>query len=92
MLNAVRVRSVVYCRSDLGAPWGFRVPESPQAKFHLILRGPASVSLDSGDSAALEAGDLVLLPHGSGHVMKDGRPRGLHPAGGRDRPSCRLRQ
>jgi AraC-like DNA-binding protein len=72
MLNAVQVRSVVYCRSDLGAPWGFRVPESPQAKFHLILRGPASVSLDNGDSAALEAGDLVLLPHGSGHVMKDG--------------------
>ena len=72
MLNAVRVRSVVYCRSELGAPWGFRVAESPQAKFHLVLRGPANVSLDNGDSAALEAGDLVLLPHGSGHVMKDG--------------------
>jgi AraC-like DNA-binding protein len=70
-LDAVRVRSVVYCRSDLGAPWGFRVAASSEAKFHLILSGAAALTVDDGDEVALAAGDLVLLPRGSGHVMQD---------------------
>jgi AraC-like DNA-binding protein len=72
MLDAVRVRSVVYCRSELGAPWGFRVGPSPQAKFHLVLGGAALLRVDgSTDEIALDAGDLVLLTRGSGHVISD---------------------
>jgi AraC-like DNA-binding protein len=71
MLDAIQVRSVVYCRSELGAPWGFRVGESPQAKFHLVLGGTATLKVDSGDEVTLGAGDLALLAHGSGHVMRD---------------------
>jgi AraC-like DNA-binding protein len=72
MLDAIRVRSVVYCRSELGAPWGFRVGASPHAKFHLVLSGAAVLSVDgAGDDIALAAGDLVLLAHGSGHVIRD---------------------
>jgi AraC-like DNA-binding protein len=71
MLDSVRVRSVVYCRSELGAPWGFRVPSSPEAKFHLVLGGAAALSVDGGDEVVLESGDLVLLAHGSAHVMRD---------------------
>jgi AraC-like DNA-binding protein len=71
MLDAIRVRSVVYCRSELGAPWGFRVEASPQAKFHLVLNGPALLRVDDGGDVALGGGDLVLLPHGSGHVIRD---------------------
>jgi AraC-like DNA-binding protein len=71
MLGAIRVRSVVYCRSELGAPWGFRVGASPQAKFHLVLSGTAMLSVEAGDDVDLGAGDLVLLPHGSSHVMRD---------------------
>jgi AraC-like DNA-binding protein len=74
MLDALRVRSVVYCRSELGAPWGFRVGASRPAKFHLVLSGAAILAVDAGDELALEAGDVVLLPRGSGHVMGD-RPR-----------------
>jgi AraC-like DNA-binding protein len=70
-LDAMRVRSVVYCRSELGAPWGFGVAASPQPKFHLVLSGPARLTLDNGDEATLQAGDLVLLPHGTGHTMRD---------------------
>jgi AraC-like DNA-binding protein len=67
----VQVRSVVYCRSALGAPWGFRVASSPAAKFHLVLRGTAVLTVEAGEDVALAAGDLVLLPHGSGHVIGD---------------------
>jgi AraC-like DNA-binding protein len=71
-LDALRVRSVVYCRSELGAPWGFRISESPHAKFHIVVSGAATLSVDGGEELGLAAGDLVVLPHGSGHVMRDG--------------------
>jgi AraC-like DNA-binding protein len=72
MLEAIQARSVVYCRSELGAPWGFRVGASPQAKFHLVLRGAAVLRVDgAGDDVALDAGDLVLVPHGSAHAVQD---------------------
>jgi AraC-like DNA-binding protein len=70
-LDAIRVRSVVYCRSELGAPWALGVGRSPQAKFHLLLDGSAVLSLDNGEAAALEPGDLAVLPHGSGHIVGD---------------------
>jgi hypothetical protein len=79
LLERINVRSVVYCRSDLGAPWGFRVDGSATAKFHLVLSGQATLTLDDPEFIPLElaAGDLVLLAHGSGHVMQD---RGGSPA------------
>ena len=75
LLERVCVRSVVYCRSDLGAPWGFRVDASAAAKFHLVLSGQARLTLDDPGRTAVElaAGDLVLLAHGSGHLMQDHR-------------------
>ena len=71
MLDAIQVRSVVYCRSELGAPWGFRVAGSPRAKFHLVLSGAALLDSGTAKPAPLGSGDLALLPHGSGHVMRD---------------------
>jgi AraC-like DNA-binding protein/mannose-6-phosphate isomerase-like protein (cupin superfamily) len=77
LLEAIQVRSVVYCRSELGAPWGFRVTQSPQPKFHIVLSGAATLTVDTGEgkeggeALAVAAGDLVLLPRGSGHVMRD---------------------
>jgi AraC-like DNA-binding protein len=73
LLERINVRSVVYCRSDLGAPWGFRVDGSATAKFHLVLSGQATLTLDDPGfvSVELAAGDLVLLARGSGHVMQD---------------------
>jgi AraC-like DNA-binding protein len=79
LLERISVRSVVYCRSDLGAPWGFRVDGSAAAKFHLVLSGQAMLTVDGPGQTAVEltAGDLVLLAHGSGHLVQD---RGDSPA------------
>jgi AraC-like DNA-binding protein len=73
LLERINVRSVVYCLSDLGAPWGFRVDGSATAKFHLVLDGQATLTLDDpgGTRVTLAAGELVLLAHGSGHLMQD---------------------
>jgi len=71
LLREVNVRSVVYCLSDFAAPWGFQVERSPVAKFHVVLHGAASLAVGDGDPVALASGDLVVLPHGDGHVVQD---------------------
>src|SRR5262249_46849435 len=53
--------------------WGLRVAASSHAKFHLLLSGDAVFTVDDGDEVALVAGDLVLLAHGTGHVLRDKR-------------------
>jgi AraC-like DNA-binding protein len=75
LLEQINVRSVVYCLSDLGAPWGLQVDGSATAKFHLILDGRATLTLDEPGAgpAELSAGELALLPHGSGHLIQDDR-------------------
>jgi AraC-like DNA-binding protein len=71
LLREVNVRSAVYCLSDFAAPWGFQVEDSPVAKFHVVLHGAASLALGDGTPVALTSGDLVLLPHGDGHIVQD---------------------
>jgi hypothetical protein len=71
ILREVNVRSAVYCLSDFSAPWGFRVENSPAAKFHVILHGAAWLSIGNMAPVSLRTGDLVLLPSGHGHTVAD---------------------
>jgi AraC-like DNA-binding protein len=75
LLEQINVRSAVFCLSDLGAPWGLRIDGSATAKFHLVLDGRATLTLDEPGvrQAELSAGELVLLPHGSAHLIQDHR-------------------
>lgn len=45
MLATVRVRSSVYCLSELREPWGFEVDGANVAKFHLVLAGSCWLNL-----------------------------------------------
>jgi AraC-like DNA-binding protein len=71
LLAALRVHSSVYCLSDLGAPWGFRVDGENIAKFHLVLEGACWLRLDGLDPVRLDRGELVILPRGERHTMSD---------------------
>jgi AraC-like DNA-binding protein len=71
ILSAVRVRSSVYCLSELRAPWGFRVEGVNIAKFHLVLEGSCRLSVAGQDPLLLNAGDLVVLTGDAAHVMQD---------------------
>jgi AraC-like DNA-binding protein len=71
VLREVKVRSVVYCLSDFAAPWGFSVQHSPVAKFHVLLHGAAALTVGDAAPVPLSTGDLVVLPHGDGHVITD---------------------
>jgi len=71
VMDAVRLRSRVFCRSELKAPWGLSLPRSDYAHFHVIERGGAWLRVERQDPVALAGGDLVVVPHGSGHTLTD---------------------
>jgi AraC family transcriptional regulator, alkane utilization regulator len=72
VLRAVRVRSTVYCRSVMSAPWGFGVEAHGSPAFHVVIRGSCWLEAD-GESRqiALASGDLVVLPSGRRHWLRD---------------------
>jgi len=71
LLGTLRVRSTVYCLSELREPWGFEVDGANVAKFHLVLSGSCWLNLAGHEPIQLQAGDLVILSRGEPHVMND---------------------
>jgi AraC-like DNA-binding protein/mannose-6-phosphate isomerase-like protein (cupin superfamily) len=71
LLRSLHVRSTVFCLAEMKTPWGFGVPRREVAAFHLVLGGSGVLEVDGLDPLTLEAGDLVLLPRGDAHVVRD---------------------
>jgi AraC-like DNA-binding protein/mannose-6-phosphate isomerase-like protein (cupin superfamily) len=72
LLQAVRFRGTFICRSELAAPWGFQMGDRGFANFHILLAGKACLETGSeGRRIWVSAGDLIVLPHGSRHTMRD---------------------
>ena len=72
VLGVLHLTSRVYCRSELGAPWGLAMPPARHMAFHVIDQGRAWLRRDgAAEPVALKAGDLVVLPRGSGHQLVD---------------------
>ncbi|MGB9753084.1 MAG: AraC family transcriptional regulator [Roseiflexus castenholzii] len=70
VLNTVRLRSSVYCRSELGSPWGLHFAPRSCAVFHVLHRGNGYLCVE-GDAGLLplREGDVVLLPGGEEHSI-----------------------
>ena len=74
VLLRMTVTSTVYCLSDMSSPWGFLVAARPSPAFHLLMSGAAWLEVDEAPEAVrLQAGDLVILPRGNGHQVRDDR-------------------
>jgi AraC-like DNA-binding protein len=72
VLNALRPTGRVYCCSELSAPWAMSMPAGGSAYFHVIERGGAWFRLEGETKVTpLAGGDLLIVPHGSGHVLGD---------------------
>jgi AraC-like DNA-binding protein/mannose-6-phosphate isomerase-like protein (cupin superfamily) len=72
LLRVIRIRSTVYCRSLMGAPWGFGVQAHGNPAFHVVTAGRCWLEVDGEPGQIpLAAGDLVLLPTGNRHWMRD---------------------
>jgi AraC-like DNA-binding protein len=72
LLRAVRVRSSVFCRSLWGAPWGVGIEPRGNPAFHVVTRGACWLEVDGEpDHRPLATGDLVVLPRGDRHWIRD---------------------
>jgi len=72
VLQSIHLRSTLYCRAKMGAPWGFRVSGREVASFHIVTEGSCWLVVKSMEEPVLlTKGDLVILPHGHEHTMTD---------------------
>ncbi|WP_225803159.1 AraC family transcriptional regulator [Streptomyces sp. NK15101] len=70
-ISAVRVGRPSSDRVRVGGRWCARFDPYDGAGFHVVLRGGCWLLPDGGEPVVLGAGDAVLLPHGTGHVIAD---------------------
>jgi AraC-like DNA-binding protein len=70
-LHHVRMSGAFYCRTELSAPWGLTLPPLPEYLwFHVVTYGALELEVDGEGSVALQPGDLALVTHGAGHVLR----------------------
>ncbi len=71
LLQSVHLRSSVYFRPELGAPWGFSLADHGTA-FHIVADGKCWIQVTGAtQSVELVAGDFVVVPRGDAHIMRD---------------------
>src|SRR5580765_8234773 len=86
VLKVVKLQGALFYNAELSAPWSIRAASScavarylvPDAEhliiYHFLTEGRAFLRLDSGERIPLNAGDLVMIPHGDPHIVENGPP------------------
>jgi len=81
VLDAVRLNGAVFFSIEASAPWVAEAPPSavigprvmPGAghvlEYHVVARGRAWGGIVGGEPVLLEAGDVIVFPHGDPHTM-----------------------
>jgi AraC-like DNA-binding protein len=86
VLNAVKLDGAMFFNAEFSAPWCARSVNgcdvtsylSPKSQhviiFHLLTEGSGYARLEETDERpiALEAGDILIVPHGDGHLLGNG--------------------
>jgi AraC family transcriptional activator of mtrCDE len=75
LLRMIQVTGQLEVRCAYGAPWRVAWPRSAahEIPYHVVLDGRAIIEDPETKTAReLVGGDIVLLPHGSAHVLHDG--------------------
>lgn len=84
VLRVVKLRGALFYNGEFSSPWCVNASSAralashfaPGAKhviiFHLLTEGRAFVELNNGERVTMNAGDLVMIPHGNPHVMGNG--------------------
>lgn len=69
VLLDMRLEGVEYGRCEMREPWALAFPAQRDARFHFVARGEAWLWTPHMEWKHLRAGDAVLLPRGSMHVL-----------------------
>jgi AraC-like DNA-binding protein len=85
VLKAVKLDGAVFYNAEFSAPWCFCSPPSPALApylsagskhviiFHLLTEGRCYAQVErDGRPLPLSAGDLVIIPHGDSHALRNG--------------------
>ena len=71
ILEATRLRSVVYSKFPLEAPWGLDIVQDENSQFWRLVSGSCTVGSPDGRVIEMAEGDLVFVPNGSAHWLGD---------------------
>jgi AraC-like DNA-binding protein len=84
VLKVVKLQGALFYNGEFSSPWSLCSPASSAVArylapgaghviiYHLLTEGRASARLVDGERIALEAGDLVIFPHGDQHIIENG--------------------
>jgi AraC-like DNA-binding protein len=72
LLGSIRLRSAVYCQMELGVPWGVSLSAGGGAAFQIVVRGTCWLEVAGvAKPVQLSEGDLVVLPRGDAHLIRN---------------------
>ena len=72
VLGTLGLRSRLFCRSELAAPWAMAFGASKLAHFHIVERGGAWLEMEGSKSPfALAPGDVVVVGRGNPYRLVD---------------------
>ncbi|MBC8143615.1 MAG: AraC family transcriptional regulator [Armatimonadetes bacterium] len=73
VLSMIRLLSALSFCPELSAPWGIKVPaQGDRAPFWVLSHGSCYLEVDGRKTPVpLVGGDLIMLPHGTAHTLRD---------------------
>lgn len=69
--DSLRLVPVVHGQMRLGVPWGLRMAASDLMRFYVVAQGLAWVETKGLPAFSATAGDVLLLPTGAAHALRD---------------------
>jgi AraC-like DNA-binding protein len=84
VLKVIKLDGAVFYNGEFSSPWCFASPGSRVMApllahdadhviiYHLLIEGRGFARLGDGDRVPLEAGDIVVFPHGHPHFIENG--------------------
>ncbi len=84
VLKVVKLQGAMFYNGEFSSPWSLCSPASRMVAphlapgaghviiYHFLTEGHASARLLDGERIALDAGDIVIFPHGDEHILENG--------------------
>jgi AraC-like DNA-binding protein len=79
VLSVAKLSGTISANVDAGGPWGFGLDHVPFGSFHAVTRGTCWLRVPGQRPLQLVAGDVALLPLGTGHALASHPTRPVTP-------------
>lgn len=70
-LRLLKLTGVLHCAAQLSEPWGLSIPRIEHCiAIHIVNEGRLYLDLAGQPTREVEAGSLVMIPHGTAHELR----------------------